>query len=219
MSFIGKIGISRVLLLSFSNRYMKCLFFPLDSLQWHTGVDDSQMEIYTANIWSWMRWTYTLLCQWVWKEGLETRKVATDHTAGWALGMSCFQRDISGCQVPQWSRCVLLGPQQQLHHHGCQLKPMAEEQYCFSLTMLKLALYSHILTVLSHVAEHFAFFHGNRRFCTDLPCKLLTRVLSQRCRPPVKRKGSARDTTLWFLMTKGFRRDISYSQFHFVPPH
>lgn len=178
MSFIGKIGISRILLLSFSNRYIKCLFFPFtfQSLQKHTGVDNSQIEIYTANIWSWMRWTYTHPWKWVWKEGLETRRVATDHAAGRALGTSCFQRDISGCQVPQWSWCVLLGPQQQPHHHGCQLKPMAEEQYCQSVTMLKLALYSHILTVLSNVAEHFAFFHRNQRFCTDLPCKLLTRA-------------------------------------------
>lgn len=44
MSFIGKIGISRVFLLSFYNRYMKCLFSSLDSLQRHAGVDNPQID-------------------------------------------------------------------------------------------------------------------------------------------------------------------------------
>lgn len=55
----------------------------------------------------------------------------------------------------------------------CGLQPLAAQQYWFGLTILKLALYSQVLAVLSHVAEHFALFHGNKRFYSKPPSRLL----------------------------------------------
>lgn len=61
------------------------------------------------------------------------------------------------------------------------LQSVTLQQYWFGLTVLKLALYSHqepkYWLSPPRVAEHFALFHANKRFCPD-PLRRLLRNAS-----------------------------------------
>lgn len=79
-------------------------------------------------------------------------------------GDELFSEGQLSVAVPTMKPAHPAGIRASKHQHRGGFQPMASQQYCFSLTMLKLELYSQVLAALPHVEEHFALFHVNKRF-------------------------------------------------------